>query len=395
MTETIKKLLSINENAFYLFDIQKLRQRTEFLRNNLPDGTKLCYAVKANPFVTGEAAGLVERLEICSPGEAEICRSLGIDSSKMVISGLYKSPLFLRELASDKEFKGIVTVESIVQYELLCDLSEEYGISLRLLPRLTNGSQFGLDEADLDMMIRDREKHSLLNIIGIQFFSGTQKNSAKKYARELSYLDGYILGLKERFGFSVPELEYGTGFPVSYFIGESLDEESLLREFSGLMKNMQSRVPVTIESGRSIAASCGSYYTHIVDIKQNKGVNYAVTDGGMHHITYFGQYMAMKQPFISVAGKEDAPHEKEWTICGALCTMNDIMVKQSSLPEIKTGDVLCFERTGAYCMTEGISLLLSRDLPAVYILRENGELYRVRPAFETSTINKPKYERMF
>lgn len=394
MTDTINKLLSMNENAFYLFDSNELRRRTELLRNSLPKGTMLCYAVKANPFITKEAAYHVERLEICSSGEAEICRSLGIDSSKMVISGVYKSPELMRELASDKCFDGIITVESVLQYRQLCTLSEEYGNPLKILPRLTNGSQFGLDETDLDMTIAERENHPKLDIVGVQFFSGTQKTSIKKYARELSYLDGYILSLKERFGFTARELEYGTGFPVSYFSGESLDEESLLREFSSLLENMECKASIIIESGRSIAASCGKYFTHIVDIKKNKEVNYALTDGGLHHITYFGQYMAMKQPFMSVVGKEDAVPDKEWTVCGALCTMNDIMVKQVSLPEITVGDVLCFERAGAYCMTEGISLLLSRDLPAVYILREDCELYCVRPSFETSKINMPEYERI-
>ncbi len=395
MTDLTKNLLSINDKAFYLFDAEQLKQRTAYLRENLPAGTGLCYAVKANPLITGEIADYVERLEICSPGEAEICFSLGIDTRKMVISGIYKSPAFLKRLASDQDFHGIITVESVLQYEQLCELSGECGNPLRILPRLTNGSQFGLDEQDLDRMIRDREKYPLLDITGIQFFSGTQKTSVKKYARELSYLDRYILSLEERFGYSVPALEYGTGFPVSYFSEEKLDEQSILTEFSAMIGNMKCKASLIIESGRSIAASCGRYYTHIVDIKENKGTAYAITDGGMHHITYFGQYMAMKHPFVSVVGKEDISPEKEWTICGALCTMNDIMVKQINLPPIHVGDVLCFEKAGAYCMTEGISLLLSRDLPAAYILKENGDLYRVRSSFETCTINKPEYERMY
>ncbi len=76
-------------------------------------------------------------------------------------------------------------------------------------------------------------------------------------------------------------------------------------------------------------------------------------------------------------------------------SMNDIVVKQAELPEIEIGDVICFENTGAYCMTEGISLFLSRDIPAVYITGEDGSVYRVRPSFETKELNTPKYERMF
>ena len=44
-------------------------------------------------------------------------------------------------------------------------------------------------------------------------------------------------------------------------------------------------------------------------------------------------------------------------------------------------------------MTEGISLFLSRDIPAVYLLHENGELRCVREAIPTEYFNLPKYER--
>ena len=54
----------------------------------------------------------------------------------------------------------------------------------------------------------------------------------------------------------------------------------------------------------------------------------------------------------------------------------------------------CFENAGAYSVTEGISLFLCRDLPAVYILRDNKELYCVRKPYETYILNSSNYERM-
>ena len=165
--------------------------------------------------------------------------------------------------------------------------------------------------------------------------------------------------------------------------------------FSEIIKGMQFKGRIILELGRSIVASCGKYYTHIVDIKQNKNQNYVIVDGGMHHLVYFGQQMAMKRPFFSVIGKDSISEEKLWTVCGSLCSMNDIVVKQVCLADISIGDVLCFDNTGAYCMTEGISLFLTRDLPAVYIKKENGDIFCVRKTFETKELNIPKYERMF
>lgn len=391
MEQAIDRLLKEESSAFYVFDTAVLRERIAYLRRHLPERAALCYAVKANPFIVRELKGAVERFEICSPGETEICMKAGIDPEEMVISGVYKTPSVTEELVRGG-FTGVITAESLTQYRQLCELSEKYSCRIKVLPRLTNGSQFGMDAEDIENIIASLPEHPGIEITGIQYFSGTQKTSLKRFGRELEQLDRFMGELKERHGFEAKYLEYGTGFPVAYFEGEELDEDALLDGFTELVNSMEFKGELILELGRSIAASCGRYFTHIVDIKRCKGVDYALVDGGMHQLVYFGQYMAMKKPLFSVAGKSEIIPGKQWTVCGALCSMNDIIVKQAELPEIETGDVLCFENAGAYCMTEGISLLLSRDLPAVYIVKEDGSAVRVRRTFETRQLNTPKYE---
>lgn len=391
MKDFEKQLLAENSTAFYTFDISILKNRVEYLKSHLPKEVSLCYAVKANTFIIKEIESLVERLEVCSPGEEAVCKKLGVPAEKTVISGVYKTPEFIEELAADKTFNGIFTAESLTQYELLCSLSEKYDRKIQLLLRLTNGSQFGMNKEDIDDIIKDRGNHKNIEILGIQYFSGTQKTSVKKYKRELSKLDDFLIHLKEDLSFEAKELEYGTGFPVAYFEDEELDEEELLNGFSEAIQSMQTKPLITLEIGRSIAASCGKYYTHIVDKKVNKGVGYLLCDGGMHHLVYFGQHMAMRLPKLSVAGKENLCADKEWNICGSLCSMNDIIVKQVSLPEIEIGDTLVFENTGAYCMIECISLFLTRDIPSVYLIDENGKAIKVRDTFETYNLNTPIY----
>ena len=391
MKDFEKQLLAENSTAFYTFDISILKNRVEYLKSHLPKEVSLCYAVKANTFIIKEIESVVERLEVCSPGEEAVCKKLGVPAEKTVISGVYKTPEFIEEIAADKTFNGIFTAESLTQYELLCSLSEKYDRKIQLLLRLTNGSQFGMNKEDIDDIIKDRGNHKNIEILGIQYFSGTQKTSVKKYKRELSKLDDFLIHLKEDLSFEAKELEYGTGFPVAYFEDEELDEEELLEGFSEAIQSMQTKPMITLEIGRSIAASCGKYYTHIVDKKVNKGVGYLLCDGGMHHLVYFGQHMAMRLPKLSVAGKEDLCADKEWNICGSLCSMNDIIVKQVSLPEIEIGDTLIFENTGAYCMIECISLFLTRDIPSVYLIDENGKAVKVRDTFETYNLNTPIY----
>ncbi len=380
-----KIALPAERGAFYLFDPDRALERVRLLRRHLPPNTAVCYAVKANPFLCGALAGHVERFEACSPGELRICSAAGIPAEKTVISGVYKTPS-VTENAVKESGEQLYTVESLSQFSLLKSISERRQKSLRILLRLSNDSQFGIDRETLFSLIESRERSPQLYFIGIQYFSGTQKTSLKKLAREVSMLDALLDELCIRFGYRAPELEYGTGFPVCNFTDDTLDEEAFLQDFCALLSGMRNHPRLTIELGRSIVADCGRYYTHVADLKQNNGQNYIITDGGMHHIVYYGQHMAMRHPFVRVVGKENIPAKTAYTVCGALCSMNDILAKQMMLPDVATGDLLCFENAGAYCMTEGISLFLSRALPAVYLL-QNGKPVLVRRAIETAPFN--------
>lgn len=393
MTEIEKKLIGENDTAFYVFDAGVLKKRIRYLKSKLPENVDLCYAVKANTFIIKEAADEVERLEVCSPGEEKVCKDLGVPTEKTVISGVYKTPEFIKELVADKDFMGVFTVESMTQFHMLREYSDECQRRIPVLLRLTNDSQFGINKEEIESIVAGRDEYKNLDIIGLQFFSGTQKTSVKKLRREIAHLDEFLLDLKERLGWEAKELEYGTGFPVAYFEGEDIGEEELLSGFSEILVSMVSKPKITLEVGRSIAASCGKYYTHIVDKKVNKGLGYLLCDGGMHHLVYFGQHMAMKHPMLSVCGKENEPETAQWNICGSLCSMNDIIAKQVGLPDVQIGDMLVFENTGAYCMTEGISLFLTRDIPSVYLILDNGQVIKARERFETSVLNTPDYER--
>lgn len=84
--------------------------------------------------------------------------------------------------------------------------------------------------------------------------------------------------------------------------------------------------------------------------------------------------------------------QEPWNICGSLCTINDIMVKQFPLHRPIIGDIIAFENTGAYCAAEGIALFLSRDLPAVMLLKSGCEPICVRGHTPIEMLNAPNDE---
>lgn len=384
---TTEKILKSYATPLYVFEIDALKNRVDYLKSRLPKDVSLCYAIKANTFIVSDLCPHIEKLEVCSPGEMMLCLEKGVELSKIVVSGVYKTRDFIEEIVKDHSGVNCFTVESAEQYDMLIEFAEKYNKKIKLLLRLTSGNQFGLDEDGVKKIIASYDKNAV-EIIGIQYFSGTQKTSLKRIKREIDYADAFLAELENEYGFKSDEFEYGPGLPVAYFDTDNFNEEEYLAEFSSLLSSMKYKAKITLEVGRSLVADCGNYITKVVDMKSNQNQNYAIVDGGMNHITYFGQSMAMKHPFHSLFPLRDDGETKNWNICGSLCTVNDILMKNTPMTDLKIGDAIVFKKTGAYCATEGISLFLSRDLPQVLIIDENGNINCAREAVATYKLNK-------
>ena len=382
--EILKYIINNYDTPAYVFDINILKERIKFLKNLIPNNVELCYAIKANTFIVKDIENDVYRFEVCSPGEYEICKKNNIKRDKILISGIYKTPKIINKMLEDDKELKLYSIESLEQFELFKNNKEN---NIKLLLRLTSSNQFGIGEKEIEEIIKTRNNYKNIEIVGIQYFSGTQKVSLKNIAREIEYIDNFLEKLKNEYNYLPQELEYGGGFPVFYFENTQFNEEEYLKEFSKLIKQMKYKGKIVLELGRSIAASSGYYITKVVDKKTNKDQNYAIVDGGINHLVYYGQSMAMKVPKFSIYPEREKSDDIKWNICGSLCTINDILVKQYPISNLKIGDVLIFKNTGAYCPTEGIALFLSRDLPQVLKINENRNIEVIRKNLPTYNLN--------
>ncbi len=370
----------------YVYDINTLLDRVSYLKKKLPNAN-MVYAVKANTFIAKEIDEAVERFEICSPGEFDVCNKLGLDHNKMVISGVNKDKVFIDRLISNYDDIGIYTIESITHYNILDELTKKYNKNIKVLIRLTSGNQFGVSEEDFKYIVKNCSSN--ISIEGIEYFSGTQKHSIKKINREMDYLLDFTKQIEIEYNCKLKEIEYGPGLPIYYFQDDDFNEDEFLDEVSSALSKL-SNYEVSLEIGRSIAASCGSYLTSVVDLKSNKNGNSVIVDGGMNHIVYYGQTMAMRIPYYEVLPN----YEDEivnYNIYGSLCTVNDIIVKNINTRKLNINDTFVFKNVGAYSITEGISLFLTRDLPKVVIVNKNNDMLLVRDTIRTSEINFPNY----
>lgn len=375
----------IHETPAYVFDIDSFSAIIKKTAEKL-DGIPLCYSIKANPFLVNYVPEEISHLEVCSPGELKICEALQVDMSKVIFSGVNKTAEDIRRAMDDNA--GVFTAESKLHIKLINDNAIKCGKKVRLILRLSCGNQFGMDGSDIEEIISHKDSYEGVEIIGIHYYCGTQKKKSVFIQKELETLDSFLCLLKNEYGYKPSMIEYGPGMAADYF-GENPEKAdlALLDEVADLLNEFAGKYPsLSVEMGRFFASNCGTYFTKIEDTKVIKDINYAICDGGIHHLKYYGQTMAMQVPHINVLSPIDT-EAKSWSICGSLCTVADVLVRKAELKGAGAGSVLAFERCGAYSVTEGTALFLSRALPKVFIYSDDQGLVLIRDTIESFALN--------
>ena len=383
----------------FVFDEGAFAQRMRNVGEIFGADVQLCFAVKANPFFISTAERADARLEVCSPGELDICRALNVNPTSIVFSGVNKTPDTVHDAADygvGIDGCGVMTAESRKHVELIEAEGEQRGASIDVLLRLNAGSQFGMSRDDLLDIIDSRARFPHVRIVGIHYFKGTQRLKLKHQIKELGKLTELIDEIENEHGFAIERLEYGPGLGVPQFTDDDFsDTLAPARELTSALQDIAARVELTVEMGRFFAAECGTYLTTVNDLKACDPMRYCIVDGGINHLTYLGSMMGMKTPVVEHlrdghpldANAANGCEPLEWCIAGSLCTTNDVLVRNIELADLREGDVLAFRNAGAYAVTEGIALLLSRTLPRVIMRKEDGMFALGRDFTETSPLN--------
>lgn len=382
--EILKDIANRFGTPSFVFDGDEFCRQAEKIKSELGGGIELCYSIKANPFLLHALPDCIDRVEVCSPGELSVCMRSEITPQKIIYSGVNKgSEDIARAIAYGAD---ILTAESPLHLELINRAGANANKKVRVILRLTSGNQFGMDAEDIVNIINNRSDYEYADIIGLHYYSGTQKKNAAIIEKDINNFLSFIERLKNECRYIPSHIEYGPGAAVDYFVPpyEEKDDE-LLREIGALLRDLGSKYSLTVEMGRFLAASCGTYLTSVADIKNNCGNEYVICDGGINHLKYYGQTMAMQVPPVCVLGRSGM--EKSYTLCGSLCTTADLLVRKAELPRLDIGDVLSFGRCGAYSVTEGTALFLSRTMPRIIMYSEESGAQLIRDFFDTDKLN--------
>nr|BFE58712.1 type III PLP-dependent enzyme [Dactylosporangium thailandense] len=327
----------------YVYDPGVIRDRIHALREALPAGTLVAYAMKANghPDILAAAAAAADAIEVASAGELEAAAATGAD---LILSGPAKPDALLHRAV---EAGAVINVESLHE---LRRIPGRAAICLRVnrahaaLPgshRMSGeATQFGLAEADLGEAVRLARHH---DVRGVHLHAVSNNLDAKAHA---AFLRDCLAWARDR-GIG-PVVNAGGGFGVDV-TGRRAFDLSELRDVE-----VPAGVTLVVEPGRFVAAPAGWYAAEVIDVKASHGTWFAVVKGGTHHFRLPASW-GYSHPF-TILPVDAWPYP--WprpevtgthvTVAGEQCNPRDVLARDEPVRRLRAGDVLLFANTGAY-----------------------------------------------
>lgn len=370
----------------FVYSKERIERRIAHLRAAMPEGLKVNYAIKANPFapLLDFIGPLVDGLDIASGGELELIRNIGIDTSRVSFAGPGKRD---DELEAAISAGVTLNLESENEARRALAIGERLGVTPRLAIRVNpdfelkgsgmkmggGAKPFGVDAARVPALAREIVDAGC-EWRGLHIFTGSQALSADAVIEAQENIVDLALRLVDEANVPLPKLNMGGGFGIPYFHGdEPLNLVAVGEALGNLFNKHRQDIAGTelfIELGRYIVGEAGVYLTRIVDRKQSHGETYLVTDGGLHHQLAasgnFGTVVRRNYP-LAIASHFDAEPVEVANVVGCLCTPLDRLADKAHLPRAEVGDLVAVFCAGAYGATASPSAFLGQG-PAAEML---------------------------
>lgn len=357
----------VGETPFYAYDRSLVSARVAMLREELPAGIKLHYAMKANPLpaLVCHMAREVDGIDVASGGELKIALDAGAHPREISFAGPGKRATELRQAVAARVS---INIESFREVTALEEISNELGFPARVAVRINpdfelKGSgmkmgggpkQFGVDVEQVPQLLSNIDRAGLA-FEGFHLFAGSQNLRPESICEAQTKSYELALQLAEHAPSPIRFLNLGGGFGIPYFPGE---QRLLLAPISDNLATLASRAQVelpgtalVLELGRYLVGEAGIYVTRILDRKISRGQIYLITDGGLnHHLSVsgnFGQVIRKNYP-VTIGNKADSLDCEISSVVGPLCTPLDLLADRMQLPMAQIGDLVVIFQSGAY-----------------------------------------------
>lgn len=360
----------VGQTPFYAYDRALIAARIAAVRQVLPPGVHLHYAIKANPMpaLVSFVRPLVDGMDVASAGELRVALDAGADPRSIGFAGPGKREAELRQAVAS----GVLLhVESARELRLLAEAAQALGrparVALRINPdfelrgagmHMGGGAKpFGVDAEQAPALLQAMRQDGL-SFEGFHVYPGSQNLRGDVIAESLRRSLDLVLRLAQDAPAQVRGVNLGGGWGIPYFpTDRRLDLAPVADALAQVRDRLQQALPgahLMLELGRYLVGEAGIYVARVLDRKQSRGQVFLVTDGGMHqHLAAsgnFGQVIRRNYPVL-IANRLQSQERETACVVGPLCTPLDVLADRMELAVAQPGDLVAVLQSGAYGAT--------------------------------------------
>ena len=325
----------------------RAREAYRTLSAALP-GIDLYYAVKSNaqPELVSIFNSEESFFDVCSNGEIDIVKSLGISGGRCIHTHPIKRDGDIRydldfglnifvvdnedELLKFLPYKDkaeLLVRMSIQNPGCLVNLSQKFGVA----PQKT----YDLIKKAADMGLR---------VKGISFHAGSQNENPLKYIEALEYCKD-VCGKAALAGIEIEIIDIGGGFPISY-LTQVLPMAAFCQPIVDYLSRYFANYRIIAEPGRVLSGPTMTLATKVMGRSYRNGAWWYYLDEGL-----YGSFSGRMFDHADYPMFLTRPGERHNSVlAGPTCDSIDVLYENISLPMLEIGDILVFESMGAYTL---------------------------------------------
>lgn len=314
------------------------------------------YAVKANDHLA--ILSLLGRrgagADVVSEGELRRALTAGIPASRIVFSGVGKTPDELRLAVAE----GIaqINVESSGELDALSAIAAGMGRTARIAlrinpdvdaathPKITTGraqDKFGIPYADAAGLYSHAAGLPGVRPIGLAAHIGSQVLSLAPYRAAFDRLASLVRDIRAA-GLPVETVDCGGGLGIPYRNQIAVTPTALAGALRAAFHHLDARL--ILEPGRWIVGPAGVLLASVVLVKQER---FVVLDAGMNDVVRPAMYDAW-HGIVPVSAADAARPVIPADIVGPVCETGDTFARNRLLPPLAPGARVAILDAGAY-----------------------------------------------
>lgn len=371
------------ETPCFILDAQELGRSIDgfqFALDSHFSKAILGYSVKTNstPFCLRYACERGAMAEVVSSNEYELALACGCKSSQIIYNGPLKSKDSFLEVIKGN---GIVNIETKRELEWLNELprDKKYSVGIRLNINISkvspddadgenDNSRFGFSDDTSEFLQAYTYIKTLPNVrlSGLHIHRTAHSRSIRFYERSIQYACDVI----KKYNLQLDYLDIGGGY-FGIFPNKPTFQQYSDAFYRVLTQNGLGNLVIIVEPGNALVASCFSFLSEVIDVKQVEQEKWFITtDGSRNDIDPFFRKSSYLEEEIY---HSESTKVKEQIVSGCTCLEYDRLFTLSDKPLLNVGDRILYHNVGAYTMC--LSPMFIRYIPNIYV--KDGEEYRL------------------